>query len=126
MDLAQQIAELEVEDDLHEARLLVLIGALCVQQGDAIEGLTKLAKLDFLLRYPALLERALVARNKSPTQVETTVAERSSVESQMVRYRFGPWDHRYRRWLNDLAAKDLVLVTAKGKTVTVEMTASGR
>jgi hypothetical protein len=126
MDLVQKISKLELSDELHEARLLVLLSAFCVENAGSLEGLTKLAKLDFLLRYPVWLERALAAKGKSVTGVGTTDAERSSVESQMVRYRFGPWDHRYRKWLNDLAAKGLVVVGTRGKAVIIDITESGR
>lgn len=126
MDLVQQITKLELTDELHEARLLVLLSVFCDEKAGSLEGLTKLAKLDFLLRYPVWLERALQAKGKSAASVGTTDAERASVESQMVRYKFGPWDHRYRRWLNDLAAKGLVLVGTRGKAVTIDITNSGR
>jgi hypothetical protein len=50
---------LEGDDSLHLGRLLVLLEAFGGRRGDQpIEGLTKLAKLDFLLRYPVYLERA--------------------------------------------------------------------
>lgn len=100
MDLVAMIAALDAEPSLHAARLLVLISAFSgTGQGDAVEGLTKLAKLDFLLRYPVMLERALAAKGRSTRDVQLEDHERLSVESQMVRYRFGPWDHRYREFL---------------------------
>ena len=40
----------------HQARILLLIDAFAGRTG-SMDGLTKLAKLDFLLRYPAFLER---------------------------------------------------------------------
>jgi hypothetical protein len=126
MDLVQQMTKLELTDELHEARLLVLLSAFCDAKDGTLEGMTKLAKLDFLLRYPVWLERALVAKGKPVAGVGTTDAERSSVESKMVRYRFGPWDHRYRRWLNDLAAKGLVVSGARGKAVVIDLTDAGR
>lgn len=111
MDLVQTIADLDESPELHVARLLVLIDAF--SEGDqigAIEGLTKLAKLDFLLRYPVMLERALDAKKQSIRNVQLEDYERYSVESQMVRYRFGPWDHRYREFLNILVAKVSLLL----------------
>ena len=68
-----------------------------------MEGLTKLAKLDFLLRYPVMLERAVVAKGHSTRDVHLKDHERLSVESQMVRD--SPWDHRYRELLNILIGK---------------------
>ncbi len=126
MDLVQTIAELDGEPDLHAARLLVLIGAFATQDGAVVEGLTKLAKLDFLLRYPVMLERALAAKKRSTREVQLEDHERLSVESEMVRYRFGPWDHRYREFLNILVGKELVSVSVEGRKVVVSMTETGR
>lgn len=127
IDLVETIAELDSNPDLHAARLLVLISAFTGSgQGYAVEGLTKLAKLDFLLRYPVMLERALRARGCSIRDVQLEDHERQSVESQMVRYRFGPWDHRYREYLNILVGKGLVTVSVEGRKVVIALTEQGR
>lgn len=127
MDLVETIAELDSQPDLHVARLLMLILAFSnAEQGDAVEGLTKLAKLDFLLRYPVMLERALGAKGRSTRDVQLKDHERLSVESEMVRYRFGPWDHRYREFLNILVGKGLVTVRVEGRTVMICLTECGR
>jgi len=44
----------------------------------------------------------------------------------MVRYRFGPWDHRLRRFLNLLAARGLVQISIKGRTVLISLTERGK
>jgi len=126
MDLVETIAELDGEPDLHTARLLVLIGAFAREDGAVVEGLTKLAKLDFLLRYPVMLERALTAKSRSTREVQLEDHERFSVESEMVRYRFGPWDHRYREFLNILVGRGLVTVAVEGRKVVVSLTERGR
>lgn len=127
MDFVQTIADLDESPELHVARLLVLIDAFAEdEQVGAIEGLTKLAKLDFLLRYPVMLERALEAKKQSIKNVQLEDYERYSVESQMVRYRFGPWDHRYREFLNILVAKGLVMIKLEGRTVVITATEKGR
>jgi hypothetical protein len=127
MDLVKTIAELDAEPELHAARLLVLISAFSgTEPGDAVEGLTKLAKLDFLLRYPVMLERALAAKGRSTRDVKLEDHERLSVESEMVRYRFGPWDHRYREFLNILVGKGLVTVSVVGRKVVIALTDRGR
>ncbi|AFL75365.1 ABC-three component system middle component 4 [Thiocystis violascens] len=127
MDLVETIAELDNQPDLHAARLLVLITAFSdMGQRDTVEGLTKLAKLDFLLRYPVMLERALAAKGRSTRDVQLADHERLSVESQMVRYRFGPWDHRYREFLNILIGKGLVTVSVEGRKVVIALTERGR
>jgi hypothetical protein len=126
MDLMQALAELETSDELHEARLLVLLRAFAGKDGqERIDGLTKLAKLDFLLRYPTLLQRALEKLGRSTRAVQLQPHEETSVESQMVRYRFGPWDHRYRRLLNLLVGRGLAEVEIDGRTIKVGLTEQG-
>lgn len=127
MDLVETIAELDNQPDLHTARILILLSAFSEnEQSASVEGLTKLAKLDFLLRYPVMLERALTARRHSTRDLHIEDHERLSVESQMVRYRFGPWDHRYREFLNILIGKNLITVSIEGRTVVISLTESGR
>jgi len=63
MSLFETLASLESNDNLHLGRLLVLLSAFAGNTGSgSVDGLTKLAKLDFLLRYPVNLERALQVR----------------------------------------------------------------
>ncbi len=125
-DVVQAVAALERAPDLHVARLLILLEAFAGEENEAVEGLTKLAKLDFLLRYPVMLERALEAKGRSTSGVDLDDHERESVESAMVRYRFGPWDHRYRQFLNSLVARGLAIVSVEGRTVVVTLTERGR
>lgn len=124
--LAEIATSLERDEPAHLARLLILLAAFTRQEGAAIDGITKLAKLDFLLRYPSYFERAMIARGMSPKTVAVEEFERLSVEATMVRYRFGPWDHRYRRFIDVLAAKGLVDVMVSGRTVRLSLTARGR
>lgn len=90
-NLARQPAALPlVADDVlefHAARLLLLF-RICGTK-DRISGLTKMAKLDFFVRYPQFFERLRAhIHNTAP------VVSRS-VESSMVRHHYGPWDKRY-------------------------------
>ena len=125
-DLIEALLMLDEEDELHLARLLILAGAFSGADGTGrVQGLTKLAKLDFLLRYPVLLERALQARGKTIKGVDVQPHERESVESRMVRYRFGPWDHRYRRLLNTLIGRELAEVSIEGRTISIGLTQAG-
>lgn len=127
MDIVEAVANLDSAPELHTARLLVLMNAFSGEDGTAaIEGLTKLAKLDFLLRYPVMLDRALKAKGRATRDVQLEDHERQSVESEMVRYRFGPWDHRYREFLNILIAKGLAAVSVEGRTVVITLTPEGR
>ena len=127
MDIVEAVANLDGSPELHTARLLLLLNAFAGGDGaGAVEGLTKLAKLDFLLRYPVMLDRALKAKGKTGREVQLEDHERESVESEMVRYRFGPWDHRYREFLNILIAKGLAAVSIEGRTVVITLTEQGR
>jgi len=126
MDLVKAISDLDAEPDLHAARLLILISAFSSTDQGTVEGLTKLAKLDFLLRYPVMLERALLEKNRPTRDVRLEDYERLSVESQMVRYRYGPWDHRYREFLNILIGKRLVTVRVEGRRIVISLTDRGK
>jgi hypothetical protein len=120
------LRSIENTDEFHLSRLLLLIHAFSGASGlEPVEGLTKLAKLDFFLRYPLYLERALEIRHVNPQAVRTAPYERTNVESTMVRYRFGPWDYRYRRFLNLLAARGLASVSVSGRTILIAITAKG-
>jgi hypothetical protein len=127
LDIVEAIANLDGASELHVARLLLLLNAFAGDEGEgAIGGITKLAKLDFLLRYPVMLDRALRAKGRTVREVQLEEHEQQSVESEMVRYRFGPWDHRYREFLNVLIAKGLATVSVEGRTVVIVLTAAGR
>lgn len=127
IDIVEAVANLDDAVDLHAARLLLLLDAFAGKDGtERVQGLTKLAKLDFLLRYPVMLERALEARGRTTRDVQVDDHERASVESAMVRYRFGPWDHRYREFINVLVAKGLATLNIEGRTIVIGLTDSGR
>jgi hypothetical protein len=100
MNLFECMQMLEEDTNFHMARLLILLKACGGRNGEqTVAGLTKLAKLDFLLRYPTYLERALSAKGKKTVKAQVTDSDRSSIESAMVRFKYGPWDFRYRRLL---------------------------
>lgn len=126
LELARALAATERDDNLHMARLLLLMAAHAGDKSRPVEGLTKLAKLDFLLRYPNCLERALTAAGKNAGKAGVLEFERTTIESKMVRFRYGPWDHRYRRWVALMSARGLVAVDVKGKTVQLWPTPEGQ
>jgi len=69
MNIVEAVAGLEQPVELHLARLLLLLDTFAQDaRNPSIEGLTKLAKLDFLLRYPVMLERALLASANRPAR----------------------------------------------------------
>lgn len=116
----------EQADALHEARLLILLNQQASKGDGTVNGITKLAKMDFLLRYPLYFERLLRETRKRPPTVVMEPYERDTVESRMIRFRYGPWDRRYRRWIGLLVAKQLVDTFVKGRTVYVGLTDHGR
>jgi|SRR5450830_41518 len=125
-ELVRALAATELSDDFHIARLLLLLEAGSGRDGKkSMDGFTKLAKLDFLLRYPNCLERALIAEGKAVDKAKIQDFERTTIESKMIRFRYGPWDHRYRRWISLMAARGLVHVGVIKKTVKIWLTEEG-
>ena len=125
LELVQALAKTELDDHLHMARLLMLFEAHSGRSNKPVEGVTKLAKLDFLLRYPNCLERALIAKDKPTEPAHIHEFERTTIESKMVRFRYGPWDHRYRRWIALLVGKGLLRAGVEGRTVKLWLTDAG-
>ncbi len=126
-EIVPLLTALEDQSELHEARLLLLLDAFAGPKGtESIAGLTKLAKLDFLLRYPTYLERALAALGRDGGRADVQAYERVSVEATTVRYRYGPWDFRYRRWVDLLVCRGLAHAELQGRTVRVGITDTGR
>ena len=125
LDLVEIVSALDKDEDVHLARILILVSAFARDDAPAIEGITKLAKLDFLLRYPSCFEKALIARGVSIKNIPVDSFERLTIEARMIRYRYGPWDHRYRRFLNILVARGLMKVRTDGRTVQIDLTKVG-
>jgi hypothetical protein len=111
--------------EFHAARLLLLL-KLCGTAG-RIDGLTKLAKLDFFARYPDFFYAARAA-TVSPTDETIGLDSASSgdtIESAMIRHHYGPWDKRYYHVLAHLEAKRLIAVSKKGQTYQIALTELG-
>lgn len=110
----------------HQARVLVLVDAF-TRSGGKIDGLTKVAKLDFLLRYPTFLRRLANSRGlEVPAEVGPTGAEELAVESRMIRYKYGPWDDRYYPVLGGLIGLGLVDVLPGQGRLALRVTDLGR
>lgn len=132
LKILQTAAAVENSDEFNEARLLLLLRA-AAGKGETpkpLEGIMKLAKMDFLLRYPNILVRALnVIGESKKTLLDAAAAiseeDRDTIEARMIRFRFGPWDTRYRRWLSILVAKQLVTVYREGRTVKIQLSKDG-
>lgn len=126
MNLFRFLTELEDDSNLHTARLLVLMREFAGKnQTGKINGLTKLVKLDFLLRYPVYLERALQKKGVTKEDVATSEYERKSVESKMIRFHYGPWDPRYHAFINLLVGRGLCELNVNGRTIFIGLTEKG-
>lgn len=102
--------------EFHAGRLLLL--AKVCGTSNRIDGLTKMAKLDFFVRYPLFFDMVC----------ETSDAGRPvlrSVESAMVRFHYGPWDTRYYHVLAYMKAKGLITVSQHGKQLRISLTELG-
>jgi len=126
LKLIQSTIKVESDDNYHLVRLIILLKAIGGGRNKPINGLTKLAKFDFLLRYPNCLERALEAINKDASEAEIEDFEKETIETKMIRFRYGPWDPRYRRWIAVLVSKGLAMTYIKGRTVYIQLTESGQ
>lgn len=96
-----------------EARVLLLIDAFSRTKGGRpryLEGRIKLAKLDFLLRYPHHLARVLAAHGASVADVAAIDTNDAPLDARMMRYRYGPWDPAYYAVLGSLIGRGLVEV----------------
>lgn len=88
--------------EFHASRLILLLAL--VGAGGSIKGLTKLAKLDFFVRYPDFFAAVLANSQQSVPFSD------GFTESSMIRYHYGPWDPRYYHVLAYLESKGLVKI----------------
>lgn len=126
LDLVRAVAMTENSDAFHLGRLLLLMLAIDDEKFQSVDGITKLAKLDFLLRYPNCLERALGAVKRSVEEADVQDYERTTIESKMIRFKYGPWDNRYRRWIGLLVSRGLIKVDLEKRTIRLSLTEKGR
>lgn len=123
-----------VVDDLayHQARILLLVRAVAAEPGHArkLDGLTKLAKLDFLVRYPALAGVVLDELAEDDPRLHLTsdsVLTPTEVEDPMTRYKYGPWDDRYYPVVGALVSRGLLrYVKGRRGSVALATTPSGK
>jgi hypothetical protein len=123
-----------MRDDLayHQARVLLLVAAVSAAHGHSgkVDGLTKLAKLDFLLRYPALAPSVLDRLNPADPRLHLTDDDRADparAEAPMIRYKYGPWDDRYYPVIGALVSRGLLRYTrGRRGSVALAPTPAGR
>jgi hypothetical protein len=110
--------------EFHAARLMLLM-QICGVKGK-INGLTKMAKLDFFVRYPDFFDaaRASILKSQDLSSSEQAAPD-DRVESAMVRHHYGPWDKRYYHVLAHLEARKLITVSKEGKSYRIALTPLG-
>lgn len=106
-----------------QARLLLLIDAFSASPG-TLQGRVKLAKLDFLLRYPQFFRRAMRAKGREVK--ERPSVDEENIDQRMVRYRYGPWDPAYYALLGALFGRGLIETIPEGRYTGLRTTAAGK
>lgn len=112
-----------VADDVlefHALRILLLM-RVC-GTANRIDGLTKMAKLDFFVRYPEFFAKVAAYLLEQSGSGTTSTAP---VESSMVRFHYGPWDRRYYHVLSYLESKNLITVGRENKMYQLRLTDLG-
>lgn len=131
-DHALDLALLKADIAYHQLRILLLVAAVSSRPGHArkLDGLTKLAKLDFLVRYPALAPVILDDLDRNAPELHLSDGDRArptDVDSPMVRYKYGPWDDRYYPVVGALVGRGLLRYTrGRRGSIALATTSNGR
>jgi hypothetical protein len=107
------------------ARIMILVYVVTTNGKRPIKGITKLVKLDFLLRYPKALERGLVYLGLPTDKIGIRKYEIENIESKMIRYKYGPWDPNYRIILSILNSQDLLTIIDDNDSISIQLTDEG-
>lgn len=131
-NLIETIITIDSDDTNNIIRMLILIYTFAGKNGTGkIEGISKLAILDFLLRYPVALDKVLenqeLKGNKTINhkRFQLQSYEVNSIDAKMMKFNFAPWDFKYRRIVSILKAKDLIQVNLDGKKTVLRIKSNG-
>jgi len=130
--LAEHLEELRADLAYHQTRVLLLVDAVAATPGHnrKLDGLTKLAKLDFLARYPALgpiVLDQLSANDRRLHLDQVSSLTATDVEAPMTRYKYGPWDDRYYPVIGALVGRGLLrYVKGRKGSVALSPTPAGK
>lgn len=122
-------ARLRLRDQTyHEVRVLLLVTAVSdTVEGGSLDGLGKLAKLDFLVRYPVFASRVLPEVQADDPRSHASASDHAIAGSPVIRYRYGPWDERYYPVVGALVGRGLIeYVPDRRGSTTLRPTARGR
>ena len=109
---------------IQQLRVLALIYLVAAEPGNAnkLDSLTKLAKLDFLVRYSDA--RAAVRASLSGDKAFNEPSMRSN--HPMIRHKFGPWDDIYYPVIGALVGRGLArYVKSRNRGVGLSLTKEG-
>jgi hypothetical protein len=96
------------ESVFHQARVLLLIDAFSGRTR-GLQSLARLSRLDFLLRFPPVLEHMNLDRHPTwPTPAAITPAERHATDLAFAGSRYGLWTDRYTLIIGALLGKKLI------------------
>lgn len=116
-----QTAVAEESIEFHAARILLLIKYAGNSRTYSIIGRTKIAKLDFFVRYPTYLEKAA----KILTQETPHFSEIYAPESRMIRFKYGPWDEKYYDIFAYLVSKRMIEIEPSERGDVFKLTNKG-
>lgn len=125
LDTASHPAQLPIVSDdvieLHVVRVLLLCHI--VGNNNRIDGLTKFAKIDFLIRYPKYAKKF---RGILANQFQQDAINEDSNLSPMIKYHYGPWDPRYYHLFAHMNARALLDIYPDKKTLKLKLTDEGQ
>ncbi|WP_224763395.1 hypothetical protein [Salinibacterium sp. ZJ70] len=130
--IADHLSALREDLAYHQTRVLLLVAAVSSTDGHArkLDGLTKLAKLDFLTRYPGLASVVLPSLASMQDRLhlsESEILKPTDVADPMIRYKYGPWDDRYYPIIGSLVGRNLVrYVRGRQGSVALAPTPAGK
>ncbi len=109
----------------HQARILLLIVAFSGRTR-GLRSLARLSRLDFLLRFPPILEYMNIDGHPTwPPPAATVPAERHATDIAFAGSRYGLWTDRYTLIIGALLGKQLIR-QVPGRTLEVIATPNGR
>lgn len=119
--LIEYVISVDDQEDLHLVRLMILMHILTGKKKTTVLEVSTLSKLDFLLRYPAALERALTHLSSTKV-IQLSEAEKDNIETKMLYFRYSPWSSTFRRLLVLLEGRCLIKWKLNGKKVEFSLT----
>lgn len=105
--------------EFHAARILLLLKHAGISR--KITGRMKIAKLDFLVRYPTYLKKAAEILKQEISHLSEIYAP----ESRMIRFKYGPWDEKYYDVFAYLVSKGMMEIEPSEKGDVFSLTNKG-